>query len=319
VGGGGRAIAGLLAAAVLIALGGPAGAQAAKGPKGITTFERTSGESKRDVLRYWTRERLRTARPLGVSSSSAPAGGERSGHTRGDGGRYPRSVFTAGEVPDWEDPPTTTHGKVFARMSGVGPYECSATVVNSPAMSLLFTAGHCVVESGRRAKKFVFIPSYRQKQRPFGSWVYKKILVPDPWANQGNFNFDFAAVVLGLRNGVPVEQVTGGRGIAWNVTRNRSYTAYGYPVNRARGQRMWYCTSNFLQRDPRPFGVGPIPSGIGCDMGAGASGGGWIIEGGLLNSVSSFGYGRRTDILYGPYFGDAAERLYRTASQTIPL
>lgn len=299
----------------------------------------------REVLRYWDRARIRAAEPLdatpaprNVSLPDADAGGvpgyvpasgpaATSSSARGqdtaarvDDPRYPRAIFDAGEVSDWQAAPNTTNGKVFARMRGIGPYECSATVVNSPTGSVVFTAGHCVAEApNRRATKFIFIPSYRQKERSFGAWAYERILVPDQWAERGNFNFDFAAVVLGPRNGTPVEEVTGGRGIAWNLTRRRTYTAFGYPVNRAKGQRMWYCTSGFLRRDPRPFGGGPIPSGIGCDMGAGASGGGWIVEGGLLNSVSSFGYGRRSDILYGPYFGDMARRIYKTASQTVAL
>lgn len=306
--------------AVAVALGmvvlaiSPSAATAAS----VTTIERPAGDhSKRSVLRYWTRERMRKARPLPPRVLKADGSSASKRAIRRTRERSARAVFDTGEVLDFDVAPNTTNGKVFARMPGVGLYECSATVVDSPSGSVVFTAGHCVAEAPRtRAVKFIFVPSYRQKDRPLGRWVFERIIVPDQWARRGNFNFDMAAVVLAPRAGVPVQQVTGARGIAWNESRRHTYTAYGYPINRANGQRMWYCTSSFLRRDPKPIGYGPIPSGIGCDMGAGASGGGWIIEDGRLNSVTSFGYGRRGNVLYGPYFGNMARHLYGKAAAT---
>jgi len=49
---------------------------------------------------------------------------------------------------------------------------------------------------------------------------------------------------------------------------------------------------------------------IGCDMTAGSSGGGWIIDGQYLNSSVSYGYDNDPIDLYGPYFGQAARNLF---------
>ena len=48
---------------------------------------------------------------------------------------------------------------------------------------------------------------------------------------------------------------------------------------------------------------------MGCNMKAGASGGGWVDDFGQLVSVTSFGYRKRRDILYGPYLTAKAARL----------
>lgn len=309
-------LAGLVGLAALVAAPGASAAP------GVTTYERPGAVSKREVLDYWSARRIRKAEPLvGVVTPGAGGRGRlalasSSGSRSGSDSTKSRANFTAGEVADYATFPNTTSGKVYARMRSIGPYECSATVVNTPGMDVVFTAGHCVAEApGLRAKKFVFIPSFHDGERPFGTWVYDRLVVPDNWARRGNFNFDFAAVVLSPLGGVPVEQaVGGGRAIAFNQPRDQLYTAFGYPFNRARGQRMRYCTSQYLRDDPHPTGSGELPFGIGCDMGAGASGGGWIVEPGVLNSVSSFGYDSRADILYGPYFGNTAQRIYNTAA-----
>jgi len=48
-------------------------------------------------------------------------------------------------------------------------------------------------------------------------------------------------------------------------------------------------------------------------MTSGASGGGWVIDGGLVNSVTSYSYLGDFDHLYGPYLGTIAEDLYLEA------
>ena len=62
----------------------------------------------------------------------------------------------------------------------------------------------------------------------------------------------------------------------------------------------------------------PPTIAIGCDMTGGSSGGGWIVnmkDGlGTLVSVNSYGYFSQPDAMYGPYQGNAAERLYDQAS-----
>jgi Ca2+-binding RTX toxin-like protein len=52
---------------------------------------------------------------------------------------------------------------------------------------------------------------------------------------------------------------------------------------------------------------------IDCDMTGGSSGGGWVIDGQFVNSVTSYGYRRDFDSLFGPYLGTTAENLYQQA------
>ncbi len=214
--------------------------------------------------------------------------------------------------------PNTTNGKIYGRIPGIGGYECSGTVVDSPNFSVIFTAGHCVAdERAGLARKLVFIPAYNRKERPFGTFVFDEIIVAKQWAQRGNFNYDFSAVVMSPLDGVAVQTAVGARGIAFNQPRKQDYQAFGYPFNRQRGQVMWNCASSYFQDDPHPAGGGELPFGIGCDMGPGASGGGWIINGTTLNSVSSFGYDERSDLLYGPYLGGAAQKVYNAAAAAV--
>jgi hypothetical protein len=53
---------------------------------------------------------------------------------------------------------------------------------------------------------------------------------------------------------------------------------------------------------------------MGCDMTAGSSGGGWIVDGSFLNSVISYNYTDEPDVMYGPYFGATASTLHTKAS-----
>jgi Ca2+-binding RTX toxin-like protein len=48
-------------------------------------------------------------------------------------------------------------------------------------------------------------------------------------------------------------------------------------------------------------------------MTGGSSGGGWVIQGSIVNSVTSYGYQTDLEHLYGPYQGTVAEDLYETA------
>jgi hypothetical protein len=306
---------------------------------GVIVYERPSGNgAKQRILDYWTPQRMRRAEPLDVNVGSrgaavagasdqagapayvppaapgASAAAARSGLVPT---AKPRAVFDAGPVPDPDIAPNTTNGKIYGRIKGLGAYECSGTVVDAANLSTIFTAGHCVADArAGLAKKLVFIPSYNRKARPFGTFVFERIVVTKQWAERANFNYDFSAVVLSPLDGVALQTAVGARGIAFNQPKKQDYQAFGYPFNRKRGQVMWTCVSRFVQNDPHPVGGGTLPFGIGCDMGPGASGGGWIINGTTLNSVSSFGYDPRPDLLYGPYLGGTAQRIYNTAAAT---
>jgi hypothetical protein len=281
-----------------------AGAQPAAAAEQRVRAVGSSGEG------YWTGERMRAARPLELVR-----GGERmAGRLRA--GQAPD--FLSGEVTAPTTPPNNTNGRLFGVLKGFGQFSCSATSVDSRSGTVILTAGHCLYEPGLRrfAKRVAFVPAYTDGEAPFGAWAASRLAVTRAWARHANSNFDFAAVALRKGpNGETIQGTVGGRELALNAPVRQNYAAYGYPANLMEAERMWACGSPYVGRDPRPFRVGKAPVAIGCDMTAGASGGGWIGESGSLVSVSSFGYRQYPDVLFGPRLGAAAAKLVKRVAR----
>ncbi len=307
-------------------------ASAASVGNGIVAHERSatgSGGSPR-----WTPSQMRHAVPLELlreePSANADAYPARGGSDGGPGyvdGRPPVGAglaapsasaetagfgrFTSEPVSDPNVYPNTTNGKVFGRITKVGSYSCSAAVVHARNRSVIFTAGHCVKEPGRGgwAKDLTFVPSYDRGAEPFGQWTWDVIYTKKAWAKRGNTNFDYSAVVLRRSDGRLAEDTVGSLGFAFNVPKGQTYRPVGYPFNKFDSEVMWECTSGYGGPDPFYRKPGPPPVGIGCDMLGGASGGGWSIAGNRLASVTSFGYDKRPNELYGPKLTKKANRM----------
>jgi hypothetical protein len=309
------AFAGAIVVLALLAL--PAVAAPVGGP------ERAS--SKAEVLGHWTTQRMRRVRPLEHEApspgarparSASPAASLRAPLLVPPGEPRPKAGAASFAVPGGSEFPLRTHGKVFGRMKGLGPYECSATVVSSPAATTVVTAAHCVKEPrGPWAGKLIFVPAFDRGAAPYGRWVGNEVWVDRRWARRGNSNLDFAAIEIAPRGGTPIAEAIGSRGIAFNGRARQSYELFGYPINKARGERLWGCAARLKRRDPLYRPPGPRPIGVRCDMGPGSSGGGWITADGLLASVTSFAYARRPRVVYGPYLSAAAERVWRRAGR----
>jgi V8-like Glu-specific endopeptidase len=312
--------------AVALAHVAPAGAE------GPVSHHRGESARRSAIVDYWTPERLRSAEPRDLTAASrvpasgdplaaasggkpgfvAPVGpaGAGGGSTPGAGPASDKNRGAAHEVLSFDVPPNTVHGKVFAKDRG-GPFQCSASAVASENRSVVFTAGHCVrLDPYGWARKFIFIPSYRERAQPFGTWTWDTFLVPSKWVKRQSSNYDLAAVVLQPRDGVPVQDVVGGVGFAWNQPRTQTYRSFGYPANYFLGERMMACLS--APRRAPDFGRGPRMVGMTCDMGKGSSGGGWLIQDRFLNSVQSLG---RRNFSAGPYFGKSARRVYGRAQR----
>jgi hypothetical protein len=267
------------------------------------------------VERYWTADRIAAARPL---EASVESGGslrlERSSASR----NHP-IAFTSGPVVDPALSGGTVHRKLLARIKDTD-HECSATSVNSLNRSVILTAGHCVYERGRGfARRLAFIPALNGQLRPLGTWVYDSVYVAREWFQREDLDFDLAAVVTRPQAGVGVNDAVGAVSMAANYPREQqTYSAFGYPSNILAGRQMWRCDSPYGGDDPNASGAAPEPIAIGCDMGDGASGGGWILPGGGIGSLTAFSYDRHPDVLYGPYFGDRALALFGKAERADP-
>ena len=348
----------LLAAAVMLVLpaslwAGVGGTALATSARGVTVHR--LNQSAAATRAFWTKARMRNAASADVLASptevstraaepastlgagsvpaTAPEGtltlpsslSEASTRPATSGSRMPLASFTSGPVPtsSYRTFPYSTIGRVFFTDPTTNQnYACSGTAVTSENESVVWTAGHCVHGGGAGEvfyTNWAFIPSYVDHTRPAGTWPALVTMAPAQWIASGNLHYDMAAAVVSPLGGHRLTEVTGGRGIQWNLAQSQTYTPYGYPAaSPFTGERIQYCTSD-LATTGNPSGTGPATLGIGCNMTEGSSGGGWIIDNQYLNSNVSYGVEGKPNVFYGPYFGDAAATLYASAStSTLP-
>jgi V8-like Glu-specific endopeptidase len=200
-----------------------------------------------------------------------------------------------------------------------GDWVCSGTSVNSPGLSLVWTAGHCVHGGPGYAahENWTFIPAYSSGfngDKPYGTWHAKELWTKAAWAFDGNVSYDVGAAVVWKSAGLKLTQKIGGQGIWFNISQFQNFSAFGYPAALPfNGYTQHRCDSPVLFTDDP--GPGPDTSAIFCNMTGGSSGGGWLINmnadgWGLVNSVNSYKYQSSPNFMYGPYHGAAALNLY---------
>jgi len=267
------------------------------------------------VRDYWTPERMRDAIPLRPASTSAQA-------SKRGGGRARR-------VRHVKRSPERRHGKVFLTL-GAADYVCSGTSVRSPSDRFVWTAGHCVGDPNLAGtgcsyvSNWTFVPAYRNGHAPFGEWPATAVGGAPGWCKQGglcslgaldcDFRFDLGAARVATNGrGRTLAQVVGTRGIAFNLSRSRTYRGFGYPAaGRFSGERMYRCRSGHAG-DDHAFGS-PATLKFNCNMTSGSSGGSWVVSGGRVASVVSYGVVGDNRHLYGPYQGSAAKRFYHAVN-----
>lgn len=262
---------------------------------------------------------LREASFVGPSSPGAPAPARMVDGSPSGSERVLGIGVVRDEIVDPAAPEVRAHGKVFFTIpqgSEAGDYVCSGTAVNSRNRSVVWTAGHCIFDyatGGGFASKWTFVPGYRDGAKPFGEWPAKVLQTTPGWRSAANLRYDVgAAIVTKNAAGQRLQSVVGARGIGFDQPRDQLYSAFGYPAEAPpvefTGEREFRCISN-QERTDQPVGSGPATMAIKCDMTAGSSGGGWIVDTTLL-SVTSYGYLTDPDLLYGPYLSTSAKELY---------
>jgi V8-like Glu-specific endopeptidase len=286
----------LAAVALLLALSLASTAVAAPRmhpPLGDGAAASSAGEAAR-IAAYWTPERMRSTPPLLAS-----------GHTD------PLASASFAPVTDATLPPYTVNGRIFVRQGRNRGY-CSGTAINSPTRRLVLTAGHCVNTGPRGfrgtsawSRYIEFVPAYTDGTAPFGSFVARRpeVYAPKPWIEMGNPNFDIGAFLTAPNAaGVNVaDAVGGGATIALDLGRQELFQTFGYPGKVARLQQ---CESPSTGEDNLTRQIpGPPTVKIRCHWLPGASGGGWLIEGGtMIDGLTSYGRNRDLVHTYGPYF-----------------
>jgi len=215
-------------------------------------------------------------------------------------------------------PPATTTGKLYVRFdfdhTPENPSDdkykwCSASVVDSPAKDLVFTAGHCLLDTLQESDPWsdavwahivVFIPaavgtgsSPITVSAPYGRWEPRRIGVHDEWKKSGNNGYDVGAAAVVPTLNLPesnrlVEEV-GANGIRFNEPAEQDAYVFGYPSIHANGERLYYC------HDQSWWGgiFDPRMTQMICNFSDEASGGPWLMnfngETGDLFSVTTRG------------------------------
>jgi hypothetical protein len=264
--------------------------------------------------RFWASSRMKAAQPLEVSAPGRAASvTPRAGELGAD--------FE--QVADPTAPGFRIHGAIFVSLGIFGYGRCSGTAVRSGNESVVVTAGHCVNSGGRRGRwlrsRWVFVPAYRYGQRPFGVFPAKWLDTTKQWRRSGSENFDVGAAVVGRNErGETLGEAVGGAAIAWNLKPKQNFAVHGYPAEVPfDGETQRVCpAAQFLGHDPDSFLFpDPLNLAVSCGVTGGASGGGWIIDGDILNGVTDYGYFDAASPDYGAYFGNEVARLYGRAAK----
>ncbi len=301
----------ILAIAALVALPAVAGAAVKHKVK----------KSPDEVRAYWTKERMKNAKPLKVE------------RTAGKAKPGPSTSWSSFEAPLSSGGYTDRrHGKVFFS-DGPSNYVCSGTALRGAnGRSVVWTAGHCVVEGGGDAaanvndeyQNWAFVPAYRDGATPDGTFAATSLSYAQDWDRQLEYGHDFAAATVAPNEaGETLEAAIGrsGFGLAVNYASPTETTtigrmrSHGYPAAGAfNGERQNVCSSYVTRRDS--MGAPPTMA-IGCDSTGGSSGGSWIIDAGTAEervaSVNSYGYGHLRNTMFGPAQDSEATAVYTAA------
>jgi V8-like Glu-specific endopeptidase len=308
-----------VAAAFAVAAGSAVAATPAGGDFAV------AGEA---ALARWTPVRRAAARPLAMLRIADP---ERAGSAQ------PLARAAGVEGIDTGDPtlfPNRANGAVFGEYptaTGVELYQCSGSVIESPAGNVVLTAGHCVIdpETGDVARSVVFVPGYREGSEPYGAFAAESWSATPEWeqtagAPEPDEAGDLAMLRLapGTSDGASVEATVGGLSIAFETSREQTYTQWGYPGEAPYdGEILYSHTTPFAGVD-RFYPAATAPIKIASDFTAGASGGPWTVGPATdptVVSLTDYAYEFDPGHVYGAWFGAAARGVYEEAAGvTVP-
>jgi hypothetical protein len=224
------------------------------------------------------------------------------------------------------------HGKVFFS-DGSYNYVCSGTALRGAnGRSVVWTAGHCVVEGGGDTatdvddeyQNWAFVPAYRDGATPEGTFPATHLSYAQDWDRALEYGHDFAAATVAVNEaGETLEEAIGRFGFDLAVdyasptetTTIGKMQSHGYPAEGTfNGQRQNVCSSYVTRRDT--MGTPPTMA-IGCNSTGGSSGGSWIIDAGTpterVASVNSYGYGHLRNTMFGPAQDGEATAVYDAA------
>ena len=209
-----------------------------------------------------------------------------------------------------ETPPYAWNGRLFVVQNGEEGF-CSATAIDSPSRRLVLTAGHCVNTGPRRrqAGQVVDRPRVRPRLQP----RRRALRHLRPLRHAARAPRLDRRRQSRLRPRRLPRRPERRRGAARRSGRRRRDDRHR-PRPRANASKpsaipaspngCGTCVSGSAGQDPVTFGLpGPSTVGVRCRWAPGASGGGWLIDGGQeidgLNTYIEISAKHRT---FGPYF-----------------
>jgi hypothetical protein len=221
--------------------------------------------------------------------------------------------------------PYVTAGKFFFTQYGVD-YVCSASSIGNYAV---WTAGHCVHagdgSSFGWSYDVVFVPAYKNGTAPRGVWTSPTVWTNTNWYSFGDFRYDMGGAILYTNGaGQKISQVVGNLGFRYGQSVNQHWIDLGWPqASPFNGLLMHICAASYAYSDAS-MGT-PYPTGIGCDLTGGSSGGPWIMKfspnagpTNYLNGHNDYRYTVHPLEMFTPYFGGAAYSLWQALIADTP-
>jgi hypothetical protein len=204
-------------------------------------------------------------------------------------------------------PTARTNGKVFFTRGGAN-YVCSGSVVNSEGKSLVWTAGHCVVDGQVWDSNFAFVPSYSNGSRPYGTWYSRQLTTTSGWYFNRDFSQDVAGATMYRNYGYRIADYLGSQGLMWNQSTNYYACAFGYP------QASPYTGAYLTEVCGSTYSAGNGTIYMYSGLTGGSSGGPWLrnYDGnyGYVNGHNDFIYTSSPAWMYSPYYGNQVASLY---------
>lgn len=309
----------------------------------VVASQHISSTSSNAARSYWTSARMKAARSADVLTKTArhtrqaATTGKALSHgpvlPQGQQRTAPKTQSASALRPSaYPLPPSyysyfpySTIGKVFFTDSRTGGnYVCSGTVVNSNNLSVVDTAGHCVVQGGSGGNwytNWVFCPQYYYGSCPAGVWTARQLWSYSYWVNNGWLEEDYGAAVINANWwGTRIVNAVGGTGWAANYSRNQYFYAFGYPAAYPfDGNTLYYCPSPYNGNDYPSPGNAPALY-ITCNMTGGSSGGGWLISingtFGYVNGHNDYKYTNDAQHMYSPYYGNDWYAVFNAAQNS---
>lgn len=232
--------------------------------------------------------------------------------------------------------PQTAVGKVFFT-SGRTNYVCSGSAISDgiDEISIVVTAAHCVIDAGRFATNWAYVPNYDGGNRT--PWYASRLFVRNEFASQKQFNrtavehdWAFAVIPSGTFSknrktfSNPSSKLDTDFGTfnysstGFTAIGNTS-TALGYPAASPYSGSLLMYAQGPIKSDPTGYSTWGMPS----DLTGGASGGPWLSSlatdstSGTVSSVNSYKYNIDTKSMYGPRFNIKTDATYNSARTNI--